>query len=126
MKRTFWIRKAAGFILLAAAAILIFTFIVMTLWNNILTPVLNVHSIDFGQALGIFVLSKILFGGFRGGGWRGRGGYWNSEMRSKWQGMSPEEKEKFKQQWRGRCSPNFGSPDKDTSSFRDSSAPEQV
>jgi hypothetical protein len=103
MKRTFWIRKVAGVILIAAAAILLLTFIVMTLWNNILTPVLNVHSIDFGQALGILILSKILFGGFRGGGWRGRGKYWSSEMRDKWQNMTPEEKEKFKQEWSKRC-----------------------
>ncbi len=106
MKRSFWMRKIAGFILIAAAAILFFTFIVMTLWNSILTPVIGVHNIDFGQALGILVLSKILFGGFRGGGWRGRGRYWNSEMRNKWQTMTAEEKEKFKQEWRNRCNRN--------------------
>lgn len=108
MKRTFWIRKVAGFILIAAAVVLLLTFIVMTLWNNILTPVLNVHSIDYGQALGILVLSKILFGGFRGGGgWRGRGQYWNSDMRNKWQNMTAEEKQKFKQEWRNRCGRGF-------------------
>jgi len=116
MKRTFWIRKVAGFILIAAAAIVVFTFIVMTLWNNILTPVLNVHSVDFGQALGILILSKILFGGFRGGGgWRGRGRYWNSDMRAKWQNMSPEEQQKFKQEWRNRCGRGFASFNPDSS-----------
>lgn len=106
MKRSFLIRKAAGFILMAAVAILLFTFIVMTLWNNILTPVLGVHVINFMQALGILILSKILFGGFRGGGWRGRRGVWNSEMREKWQGMTAEEKLKFKNEWRTRCNRN--------------------
>lgn len=106
MKRTFWIRKAAGFILIAIAVILLLTYIVMTLWNQILTPVLNVRSINFAQALGILVLSKILFGGFRGG-WGGRGRHWNSEMRTKWQNMTAEEKEKFKQQWRNRCNQNY-------------------
>ena len=110
MKKTFWIRKVAGFILMGAVAILFITFIVMTLWNNILTQVLGVQIIDFGQALGILVLSKILFGGFRGGGWRGRGRYWNTEMRNKWQSMTPEEKEKFKQEWRTRCNRNNTSP----------------
>lgn len=113
MKRTFWIRRVAGFILIAAAAVLLLTFIVMTLWNSILTPVLNVRSIDFAQALGILVLSKILFGGFRGGGWRGRGRYWNSEIRTKWQSMTPEEKEKFKQEWKNRCNRNYTSPNTD-------------
>ncbi len=128
MKRSFWARKVAGIILIAAAAIFLFTFIVMTLWNNILTSVLSVHAIDFWQALGILVLSKILFGGFRGGGWRGRGRYWNSEMRGKWQSMTPEEKEKFKQDWRSRCNRYAPSNNdtKDTSSYTDNTPPDQV
>ncbi len=120
MKRSFWIRKVAGFVLMGAAAILFFTFIVMTLWNNILSQVLDVRTINFGQALGILILSKILFGGFRGGGWRGGGRYWNSEMRKKWQSMSPEEKEKFKQDWRNRCNRNYNS------SYTDNTTSDQV
>ena len=115
MKRTFWIRKVAGFILIAAAAITLVTYIVMNLWNNILTPVLGVRTVSFGQALGILVLSKILFGGFRGGGWRGRRGQWNNQMREKWQSMSPEEKEKFKNEWRSRCGRGYKTSYKDNS-----------
>ena len=66
MKKGFWIRKAAGFILLGVLAVLFFSFIVMTLWNNILVAVLHVGVISFVQAIGILVLSKILFSGFRG------------------------------------------------------------
>jgi hypothetical protein len=110
MKRSFWFRRIAGFILIAVAAILLFSFIVMSLWNNILTAVISVPAITFGQALGILVLSKILFGGFRGGGgWRGRGGRWGQEMKDKWQKMTPEEQEKFKYEWRSRCS-RWGKP----------------
>lgn len=108
MKISFWIRKIAGVILIAAAAVFLFTFIVMSLWNSILVPVLGVRVINFGQALGILILSKILFGGFKGGGgaWKGRHGTWNSQMKEKWQNMSPEEREKFKNKWRNRCGPN--------------------
>lgn len=113
MKRAFSERKFLGFILFGIAAILLFTFAVMTLWNNILTAVLGVRVINFGQALGILILSKILFGGFRGGGWRGRGRYW-SGVPDKWQSMTPEEKEKFKQEWRSRCNRN------DKTTFKDS------
>ena len=109
MKRAFSERRFLGFILFAAAGILLFTFVVMTLWNNILTPVLGVRVINFGQALGILILSKILFGGFWGGGWRGRGRYW-SQVPEKWQSMTPEEKEKFKQEWKNRCNRNNKSP----------------
>jgi hypothetical protein len=105
MKRSFKLRRIAGFILIATAAILLFGFIVMQLWNNVLTSAVPVNTITFGQALGILLLSKILFGGFsggRGGGWKGKGAPWNNEMREKWQTMTPEEQEKFKHEWRNR------------------------
>jgi Ca2+/H+ antiporter, TMEM165/GDT1 family len=102
MKRSFWPRKIVGFILMGAIMVLALGFIVMTIWNNVLTPVLHVSPIAFGQALAIFVLAKILFGGFRGGGWRS-GRPWGREMREKWSNMSPEERERFKQDMRNRC-----------------------
>ena len=92
------------FVFIAIAAILVFGFVVMSLWNAILPSVLNVGTISFAQALGILLLSKILFGGFRGG-WGGRRRQrWRQHMENKWSSMSPEEKEKFQQSWRARCS----------------------
>jgi hypothetical protein len=123
MKKSFLIRKIAGVILIAAAAIFLFTFIVMSLWNSILAPVLGVRIINFGQALGILILSKILFGGFRGGsGWRGRRGAWNNQMKEKWQTMSPEEKEKFKNALRNRCSRGYRSSAADKTSSDNTTA----
>jgi Ca2+/H+ antiporter, TMEM165/GDT1 family len=101
MKSSFWVRKIIGFVVMGAIMILALGFVVMTIWNNVLTAVLHVSPIAFGQALAIFVLAKILFGGFRGG-WRG-GRPWNREMREKWSKMSPEEKERLKQDIRNRC-----------------------
>jgi hypothetical protein len=102
MKRTFWAKRILLFILFAALAILVFGGGVMLLWNNVLAQVVNVSTITFGQALGILILSKILFGGFRGGGWGSRP-YWKRGMRQKWNNMTPEEREKFKQEWQNRC-----------------------
>src|SRR4030081_1239717 len=106
MRRKFNERRFFFFILIAAAGIVIFTGAVMLLWNNILAGVLKISTITFAQALGILVLSKILFGGFRGGmgGWRGRH-YWKNGMREKWAAMTPEERIKFKEQWQKRCAP---------------------
>lgn len=84
----------------------LFTFIVMSLWNAILPAVLGVKVITFWQALGIIILSKILFGGFGGGGgrWKHRGGeHWKEKMMSKWGNMSEEDKERFKNSWEARC-----------------------
>lgn len=77
-----------------------FSFIVMLLWNAILPDVLNAKPINFWQSLGLLALAKILFGGF--GGWRGKH-RWREGMHMKWQNMTPEEREKFKEEWRNRC-----------------------
>ncbi len=104
MKR-FWFRKGLLFIVLFFAAILLFGAVVMGLWNAILPPVLGVTTITFWQALGILILSKILFGGFgRRGGWH-RGGRhnWRKGLQEKWGNMTPEEREKFKSELKNRC-----------------------
>ena len=81
---------------------------VMLLWNAILPAVLGISVITFWQAVGILALSKILFGGFRGGPWGGRRGgppHWKNQ----WVNMSDEEKEKMreelikrKEEWRNK------------------------
>ena len=106
MKR-FWFKRAIGMVACVALAIVALGFVIMTLWNHILVVVLGVKAITYCQALGIFVLSKLLFGGFRGRGhgcvggcgFRGKG----RELKEKWQNMTPEERESFKQIWRSRC-----------------------
>jgi Ca2+/H+ antiporter, TMEM165/GDT1 family len=57
--------------------------------------------------VGVLVLSKILFGGFRGR--PGRHLYWRRRMMERWEQMTPEERERFRQATRGRCGP-FGQP----------------
>jgi hypothetical protein len=92
--------KIALFVTLAAAAA---SFLVMSLWNILMPGIFAVRAISFWQALGILVLSKILFGGFRpypGGGARGR-----RHMMERWEQMTPEEREKFKQGMRRGCGP---------------------
>jgi len=103
MKRGFWVRKIVMIVLCAAAAVLLFGFIVMNLWNAILPAVLHVSAISFWQAVGLLVLSKILFGGFRGGWGGGPRARWKERMQDKWKNMTPEERDRFKQEWRNRC-----------------------
>jgi len=81
--------------------------IVMLLWNAVVPGLFGTAlPIDYLHALGLLVLSRILFGGFRGhGGWHGHGhgrrhGHW--EKWQKWQAMTPEEREKFHAHWHGR------------------------
>lgn len=103
MKR-FWFKRGIMFFVFFIAAVVVFGAIVMGLWNAILPDVIGVKAITFLQALGILLLSKILFGSFgHRGGWN-RGRYqWKKRMQEKLAAMSPEDKEKFKQEWRKRC-----------------------
>jgi len=91
--------------LFAALALAVFSFVVMKLWNWLMPGLFGLHLISFWQALGLLVLSKILFGGFRGG--PGARMYWRRRMMERWEQMTPEEREKFRDGLRGHCGP-FG------------------
>ena len=109
MKR-FWIRRGLRFLGFALLFVGLAGLAVMTLWNALLPAILGVSAINFWQALGLLVLSRILFGGFGRGGW-GRGGYgpphrrteWKQKMTERWQNMTPQQREQMKQQWRDKC-----------------------
>lgn len=102
MKRTSRPARIAFMILMGILAVVVFGGIVMLLWNNVLAEVVSVSTVNFWQALGILVLAKILFGGFGGGSHYKR--RWKNRMSEKWNTMTPEEREKFKQEWDKRCS----------------------
>ena len=82
-------------------AIGVFGFVVMTLWNWLVPPIIGWHTIGFWQAIGLLILSKLLFGGFHGR--PGRGGHWKRRMQERMEHMTPEEREKFRQGMAGRC-----------------------
>ena len=94
-------KKALRFLLFGTLAAGVFSFLVMSLWNWVVPPVIGWHAIGFGQAFGLLILSKILFGGFRGP--RGRG--WGPRMIHRWEQLTPEEREKFRSAMRNRCYP---------------------
>ncbi|HLY68193.1 MAG TPA: hypothetical protein VKR53_00610 [Puia sp.] len=108
MRRRFNGRKLFFIIPLVLLGMAVFTEIVMLLWNNVLAQVVHVSTIGFWQALGLLVLSKILFGGFRGAHW-GRH-EWKKGMMQRWDNMTPEEREKFRGEWERRCGRRFSKP----------------
>lgn len=88
------------FVLGFLALFSLFSFVVMFLWNAIFPQVLNVGTITFWQAAGILLLAKILFGGF--GGRKHRRGDFRQRMFERWEHMTPEEREKFKEKMKAR------------------------
>lgn len=85
-----------GFVLLVG-------WVVMLLWNAILPKVVTgVSALTYWQAVGLLILSKLLFSGYKGGG-GGRPHYGKGQFREKWRNMSEEERAQFKAKWRERC-----------------------
>jgi hypothetical protein len=102
-KRLIWIVPAA--ILGLALFIFIGGEIVMRLWNWLVPSLLGFRQVTFWQAVGILALCRILFGGH---GWHrsGRSNFrrrMNERLDERWERMTPEERERFRQSWRGRC-----------------------
>lgn len=100
MKQTFKMNRTAIFIV---PIIILFglTFIVMWLWNAILPETIYVKTITYWQAMGILILSKILFGGFSKCG-RHAPNFKKRQFINKMKSMSPEERIKFKEAWKCR------------------------
>jgi hypothetical protein len=87
------------FIILGVVAVL--SGLVMLLWNNVVTGILNVKDITYWQALGLFILCKILFTSFRPGppaGFRKGGPPWRNKLMD----MTESERELFKKEWQKR------------------------
>jgi hypothetical protein len=99
-----WIAKAIAAVLLAIVVLAAVSYIVMSLWNWLVPGVIGWKAIDFWQAMGLLVLTRLLVG-FRGfGGWHHRHhGGWRGRMRERWANMSPEEREKFRATMKERC-----------------------
>ena len=113
MKKGVWMAFAFP---LFVGALFLFTWLVMLLWNAVLpAAVPTIKAIGFWQAMGILVLSKILFGFNKG--WGGKRRMWKERMEEKWHTLTPEQKEKIKTEWKNRCGGKWRrQPEEDTSS----------
>jgi hypothetical protein len=112
-------KKWIGIAILAPLAIALFIWLggelVMYLWNWLLPTLFGWRQITFWQAVGLLALCRILFGG-----WSSHGGNRsnmrrriNQRMDERWERMTPEEREKFRQSWRSRCA-GFAAPTSET------------
>jgi hypothetical protein len=93
--------RAVKIAFFAIIAVTVVGFGVMFLWNALMPALFELRAINFWQALGLLILSKLLFGGFRPHGGGGR--QWRRRMAERWEQMTPEERERFKQGMRYGC-----------------------
>ena len=85
-------------------AILLFGWVFMHLWNWLMPAIFGLTVITFKQAIGILIMSKILFGGFGNGSGKRKDHRWKSHMKHKWESMSPDERAAFKKKMESRWS----------------------
>ena len=112
MNKGWWILKIVKGIVFFSLFLFVASWVIMHLWNFFVPSVMHFGVINYTQALALLVLSRLLFGGFgRHGhhGWKKHGhhGHWKDRFEAKMANMSPEEREKFKAQWRG-CANRWG------------------
>lgn len=83
------------------AVLALLGFAVMLLWNGLVPELFRAPPLQYWQALGLLILSRILFGGLRGRGWHG---HWRQRMwRERWERMSPEERAQLREKFASRC-----------------------
>jgi ABC-type multidrug transport system fused ATPase/permease subunit len=97
-----WIVRWLGMVLVALIVAALASFIIMGLWNWLVPSITGWKAIDAWQALGLLVLTRLLFG-FRGGFGFGHRMHWRGRMAERWEKMTPDEREKFREGLRHRC-----------------------
>jgi hypothetical protein len=103
--------KGVGIALLAVVAALAFGYIVMLLWNALIPDLFKGPVITYWQAIGLFVLSHILF---RGGGHCGSRLYrdsWLRRFEHRYASLTPEEREQMRETLRERWGHQHGDPE---------------
>ncbi|MGE0771712.1 MAG: hypothetical protein AB7K37_08375 [Cyclobacteriaceae bacterium] len=100
MKKGRWIAKM---VVLGIIFIVLVGFVTQLLWNWLVPALFAGPVITYWQALGLLLLAKILFGFGKGSGHRYGGGHWKPYWKQKWDAMSPEDRERFKQKMREKC-----------------------
>lgn len=85
-------RKIFAKVLLVVLIIALLGWIVMRLWNWIIPGlIVDAHLIDYPHAIGLLVLCRILFGGFRG-----HGGCHKARQWRHWQQMTQDERDRLR------------------------------
>ena len=105
MKAQWIARRVIGGIAMFAVATLLLGTVLMLLWNAVVPDVFRGPAITFWQAIGLFILTRILFHGMGHGRWghRWRHDRWKHRMDERMSAMAPEEREKFRKRWERCC-----------------------
>jgi hypothetical protein len=100
-----WMLRIVKMLVVGVAALTVLGFVVMELWNALIPDIFKGPVLTFWQALGLLILSHLMLRGWSpwryGNGWRRE--RWKRRLEEKMAAMTPEEREKFKEEWKRRC-----------------------
>ena len=111
MDRKFWLLRGLRFFFFAALFVAAAVLATQALWNWLMPDLFRLPTIGPAQTLGLLILSRILFGGFRSGrpgGWARKRREWQQRMAGRMENLSPDAREKFRQQMQNRCGLGWG------------------
>lgn len=94
------------FIVLGALFITALGFGIRELWNCLIPDLFHGPVITFWQGLGLCLLGKLLFGWHGGpGAFKNRKRAWDAKLKERYANMSPEEREKMRENLKDWCRP---------------------
>jgi hypothetical protein len=104
-----WVIRGMGIVLVTIIVVALLGVAVMLLWNALVPTLFRGPSLEYWQAVGLLILSRLLFGGLRGRG--GRHGPWRGGMwRERWEQLTPEERARLRERLLSRCGRGAGDP----------------
>jgi hypothetical protein len=92
------------FVLFGIVFVVVMGFVIVGLWNMLMPAIFGLSKISFWQALGLFLLSRVLFGRFGGLGRRMS----KARFVHGWKDLKPEERQRFRDAMERRCPGNVG------------------
>ena len=105
MHTRWWVWKIFAGIGIFVVATVLLSAVVMLLWNALVPQLFSGPALSFAQAAGLLILSHILLRGWspwrHGHAWRRH--RWSRRFEERLSGMTPEEQQKFREEWRHRC-----------------------
>ena len=111
--------KIIAYIFLGILLVALFGWVTQYLWNWLMPKIFGLPTLSLIETFGLLLLSKILFGfGGKGGGGDKHKWQWKQRMFSKFENMSPDERERFKTRMKEkwcRWDEKASKPDTDTS-----------
>jgi hypothetical protein len=105
MNRKFLLLRGLKFIVFASLFVTAVLFLTQYLWNWLVPALFHGPLISLGQTFGLLLLSRLLFGnwGGRRGSWAQKRRAWQQRMAGRMENLSPEAREKFRQQMQAKC-----------------------